>query len=87
MAVQCEGGGEEEVKTHFTTREGLYKLMSLSEYSKRPRVTYNGQSYIPVKVSFININDVSCYPNTMCFNIGKELYVYDYDGVRQVIKI
>ncbi len=34
------GGRGEEVKTQFMTREGLYKMMALSEYSRPNRVGY-----------------------------------------------
>lgn len=85
MAAQSEGGGKDDLKTHFATREGLYKLMPLSEYSKPTRVTYNGQANPPVKVSFVNVDDGSSSPDRLCFNVGRELYVYVYKGVRKVI--
>ncbi|XP_067680675.1 WD repeat-containing protein 20-like [Haliotis asinina] len=83
MAAQSEGGGRDELKTHFATREGTYKLMPLSEYSKPSRVAYNGQTNTPVKVSFVNVNDGSGSPDRICFNVGRELYVYVYKGVRK----
>lgn len=85
MAAQSEGGGKDDLKTHFVTREGLYKLMPLSEYSKPTRVAYNGQANPPVKVSFVNVDDGSSSPDRLCFNVGRELYVYVYKGVRKVI--
>lgn len=84
MAAQSEGGGKDDLKTHFVTREGLYKLMPLSEYSKPTRVGYNGQANPPVKVSFVNVDDGSSSPDRLCFNVGRELYVYVYKGVRKV---
>ncbi|XP_076463621.1 WD repeat-containing protein 20-like [Babylonia areolata] len=83
MAAQSEGGGKDDIKTHFGTREGLYKLMPLSEYSKPTRVAYNGQANPPVKVSFVNVDDGSSSPDRLCFNVGRELYVYVYKGVRK----
>ncbi|KAL8589722.1 hypothetical protein ACOMHN_027230 [Nucella lapillus] len=83
MAAQSEGGGKDDIKTHFSTREGLYKLMPLSEYSKPTRVAYNGQANPPVKVSFVNVDDGSSSPDRLCFNVGRELYVYVYKGVRK----
>ena len=84
MAV--EGGGKEmnEIKTQFTTREGVYKLLSHSEYSRPNRVPFNSQGSNPVKVSFVNVNDQSGNGERICFNVGRELYFYIYKGVRKV---
>lgn len=84
MAATGEGCGKEELKTHFITREGTYRLMPLSEYSKPTRVQYNGQTNTPVKVSFIDVDDGSGSPDRVCFNVGRELYFYVYKGVRKV---
>ena len=84
MAAQNEGGGKDEIKTQFATREGTYKLMTLSEYSRPNRVAYNGQGNTPVRVSFINVNDQSGTGDRVCFNVGRELYFYMYKGVRKV---
>lgn len=84
MASQSEGGGKEELKTHFVTREGTYKLMPLSEYSKPTRTPYNGQVNAPVKVSFINVNDGTGCPDRICFNVGRELYFHVYKNVKKV---
>ncbi|CAG5127405.1 unnamed protein product [Candidula unifasciata] len=83
MAAQSEGGGKDDIKTHFVTREGSYKLMHHSEYSKPSRVAFNGQTNTPVKVSFVDVNDGSSSPDRLCFNVGRELYVYVYKGVRK----
>ncbi|XP_002737159.1 WD repeat-containing protein 20-like [Saccoglossus kowalevskii] len=80
--MAAEGGGKDEVKTQFTTREGTYKLMTLSEYSRPNRVPYSAQSCNPVKVSFINVKDPSG-GDRICFNVGKELYFYIYKGIRK----
>lgn len=85
MAAQSEGGGKEEIKTQFITREGTYKLMTLSEYSRPNRVTYNGQGSTPVRVSFVSLNDKSEPNDRICFNVGRELYFYTYKGVRKVM--
>lgn len=84
MASQSEGGGKDDIKTHFVTREGTYKLMPLSEYSKPTRVPYNGQTNTPSRVTFINVNDGSPSPDRICFNVGRELYFYVYKGVKKV---
>ncbi|XP_028833712.1 WD repeat-containing protein 20 isoform X1 [Denticeps clupeoides] len=83
--MAAEGGGKEmnEIKTQFTTREGAYKLLSHSEYSRPNRVPFNSQGSNPVKVSFVNVNDQSGNGDRICFNVGRELYFYIYKGVRK----
>ena len=47
------GGGRDELKTQFMTREGTYHLMTLAEYSRPNRVGYANQAAncnAPVKV-------------------------------------
>ena len=84
--MAAEGGGKEmnEIKTQFTTREGSYKLLTHSEYSRPNRVPFNSQGSNPVKVSFVNVNDQSGNGDRICFNVGRELYFYIYKGVRKV---
>ncbi|XP_045058084.1 WD repeat-containing protein 20 isoform X6 [Desmodus rotundus] len=83
--MAAEGGGKEmnEIKTQFTTREGLYKLLPHSEYSRPNRVPFNSQGSNPVRVSFVNLNDQSGNGDRLCFNVGRELYFYIYKGVRK----
>ncbi|XP_042602219.1 WD repeat-containing protein 20-like [Cyprinus carpio] len=83
--MAAEGGGKEanEIKTQFSTREGVYKLLPNSEYSRPNRVPFNSQGSNPVKVSFVNVNDQSGTGERICFNVGRELYFYIYKGVRK----
>ena len=84
MAVQ-DGGGKDELKTQFITREGTYRLMTLSEYSRPNRVGYtNTQGNAAVRVSFVTLPDSSGNGDRICFNLGRELYVYVYKGVKKV---
>lgn len=48
-----------DVKTHFVTREGTYRLMTLSEYSRPNRVGYQPQGQTPpqVRVSLVSLPD------------------------------
>lgn len=66
MAVQGDGGSKEEIKTQFSTIEGLYKLLPLPEYSRPNRVVYNNSGTSntspPVKVSFICLPDTNHKP-------------------------
>ncbi|VDO28438.1 unnamed protein product [Haemonchus placei] len=103
---------KEELKTHFTTREGSYKLMTMAEYSRPNRVPMNqviqpGTANVagaPVRVSFLSLNGINKSPSPrteeqddfdcdenyredlatadrICFNVGRELYVYLYKGI------
>ncbi|KAA0711682.1 WD repeat-containing protein 20 [Triplophysa tibetana] len=83
--MAAEGGGKEmnEIKSQFSTREGAYRLLTHSEYSRPNRVPFNSQGSNPVRVSFVNVNDQSGNGDRICFNVGRELYFYIYKGVRK----
>ncbi|XP_050685170.1 WD repeat-containing protein 20 [Leptidea sinapis] len=94
MAVQSDSGGKDDVKTQFVTREGTYRLMTLSEYSRPNRVGYtSGSGSSHVRVSLVSLPpgpgggapgaDVQASEERICFNHGKELYVYVYRGVKK----
>lgn len=84
MAAQCDSSGKDELKTQFITREGTYKLMTLGEYSRPNRVGFNAQANTPVKVSFVHLPDPCGNGDRICLNVGRELYVYMYKGVKKV---
>ncbi|XP_078287348.1 WD repeat-containing protein 20-like isoform X3 [Rhinoraja longicauda] len=84
--MAAEGGGKElnEIKSQFRTREGAYKLLSLSEYSRPNRVPLSAtQGTNPVRVSMVNVHDQSGSGDRICFNVGRELYLYLYRGPRK----
>ncbi|XP_068619016.1 WD repeat-containing protein 20 [Battus philenor] len=94
MAVQSDSGGKDDVKTQFVTREGTYRLMTLSEYSRPNRVGYtSGSGSTHVRVSLVSLppgpgggapgSDGQGADDRICFNHGKELYVYVYRGVKK----
>ncbi|XP_049287397.1 WD repeat-containing protein 20 isoform X2 [Anopheles funestus] len=134
MAVQLDNSGKDDLKTQFATREGEYRLMTLSEYSRPNRVGYqNNQSSPQVRVSIVSLpspppppiggggqlagatnstNSTNSNSNSItlpkqqsfsnglehqtasgystpvggdriCFNYGKELYVYSYRGAKK----
>lgn len=96
MAVQPDSGGKDDVKTQFVTREGTYRLMTLSEYSRPNRVGYtSGAGSSHVRVSLVSLppgpgngapgSDGQGSDDRICFNHGKELYVYVYRGVKKVL--
>lgn len=56
MAVQLDQNGKDDLKTQFSTREGTYRLMTLSEYSRPNRVGYQTNQNNPqVRVSLITL--------------------------------
>ena len=73
-----------EIKKSFITKEGYYKLMDLSEYSRPNKVPYSVQQCHPVRVSFVTVKDQGGCNDRVAFNIGRELYFYIYKGVRKV---
>ncbi|XP_053681969.1 WD repeat-containing protein 20 [Sabethes cyaneus] len=133
MSVQLvDSSGKDDLKTQFVTREGEYRLMTLSEYSRPNRVGYqNNQSNPQVRVSLVTLpsqlthqnqasvgsysgnksttgtgitttaqhtNHLEQVPSAInglsqtstslggdriCFNYGKELYVYAYRGIKK----
>ncbi|XP_045527326.1 WD repeat-containing protein 20 [Pieris brassicae] len=91
MAVQSDSGGKDDVKTQFVTREGTYRLMTLSEYSRPNRVGYtSGSGSTHVRVSLVTLppgaapgSDGPTSEDRICFNHGKELYVYVYKGIKK----
>lgn len=98
MAVQADSGGKDDVKTQFVTREGTYRLMTLSEYSRPNRVGYtSGSGSGHVRVSLVALPPAPAPPappadahssdDRICFNHGKELYVYVYRGIKKVTYI
>jgi WD repeat-containing protein 20 len=51
-----ENAKMDELKTQFITREGCYRLLSLSEYSRPNRVGYQSNQNSPqVRVSFVSL--------------------------------
>ncbi|VDN34230.1 unnamed protein product, partial [Gongylonema pulchrum] len=119
---------KEDLKTHFVTREGVYRQMTLSEYSRPNRVSLNqggnNVGTVPVRVSFLSLRatasgsrqavdnvlvngdipplhraaagtdsevnrsdvyssaysdpDFCASTDRICFNVGRELYVFVY---------
>lgn len=131
MAVQHDPNGKDDLKTQFITREGIYRLMTLSEYSRPNRVGYTSNQsspqvrvsivslpttpitalcnspsaaqlmqqqqpppplshnlpQIPISSSSLNNGQEPIIPggDRICFNYGKEIFVYAYRGIKKVI--
>lgn len=77
----------DNLKVSFATREGVYRVMVGSEYRPNRIGSYatTPQTNTPVKVSFISSNDsLGQTVDRICFNIGRELFVFNYKGVKKV---
>lgn len=81
-----------DIRCQFVTREGTYKLLNHSEYARPTRLpmtngTASTNSNLPVKVSLVRSKDAetNAVDDRLCFNIGKEIYVYPYNGIKKVI--
>ena len=76
----------DDIRTHFRTREGIYRLMKLSEYSRPTRSPPNGPNTTPFRIAFVSAPDTynRRVDDLLAFIVGKELYVYYYNGVRKV---
>lgn len=84
MSMSLDGGCKEQLKTQFVTREGTYKLLTLATYSRPNRIGYNVQTNTAVHVSFVSYSDSNGNDDRICFNIGRELYVFFYKGTKKV---
>lgn len=66
MAAQLDPNVKDDLKTQFVTREGTYRLLTLSEYSRPNRVGYNtNQSSPQVRVSIVSLPNNNSCPNTI----------------------
>ncbi|XP_017092823.2 WD repeat-containing protein 20 [Drosophila bipectinata] len=56
MANQLDANVKDDLKTQFVTREGTYRLLTLSEYSRPNRVGYSSNQSSPqVRVSIVTL--------------------------------
>lgn len=84
MSMSLDGSSSDQLKTQFVTREGVYKLLTLATYSRPNRIGYNVQANTSVHVSFVTYSDSNGHDDRICFNIGRELYVFFYKGTKKV---
>lgn len=63
--------GKDDLKTQFVTREGTYRLITLSEYSRPNRVGYQSNQNNPqVRVSLLPAKPNSTDAIKSTFNVG-----------------
>jgi len=89
MALDNVIGREDSVKLHFTTREGRYKQMHLSEefYGKNLQYTSSqgpASTSTPVKTSFVKIRNGKEEQECICLTIGRELFYFLHKAIQQV---
>uniref|UniRef100_W5NAL1 DM1 locus, WD repeat containing n=1 Tax=Lepisosteus oculatus TaxID=7918 RepID=W5NAL1_LEPOC len=77
-----------EIKSQFRTREGFYKLLTLSDSQQRGGLP-RGPSAGPVRVSMVKLQpeDPSEESERVCFNIGRELYFYTYTNIKKAVDL
>ncbi|KAE9549628.1 hypothetical protein FO519_007169 [Halicephalobus sp. NKZ332] len=95
---QIEQVPKEEIRSHFTTTEGIYKKMTVATYSRPNKTSIvnagtNAVPNCPVRVSFVSIpspaqcncsdenNQRPFCSEKICFNVGRELFVFDYVSI------
>ncbi|XP_071776066.1 WD repeat-containing protein 20 isoform X4 [Centroberyx gerrardi] len=82
-----------EIKSQFRTREGFYKLLTLSDSQQRgglPRANSSPAGFLPpVRVSMVKLQpeDPSEESERVCFNIGRELYFYTYTNIKKAVDL
>jgi len=88
--AQDNAGKNNQVKSHFTTREGKYKIMHLAEsfYGKTPQYSSSQQTVTasnstPVKTSFVKIDNGNGEEDCICLTIGRELFYFLHKAIQQ----
>uniref|UniRef100_A0A8C2WUA3 DM1 locus, WD repeat containing n=1 Tax=Cyclopterus lumpus TaxID=8103 RepID=A0A8C2WUA3_CYCLU len=81
--MEVNGGDINEIKSQFRTREGFYKLLTLSDSQQRAGFLP------PVRVSMVKLQpeDPGEESERVCFNIGRELYFYTYTNIKKAIDL
>lgn len=89
MAAAAAGKAQHgnEVKTQFCTKEGVYRVLKLSDYSRPIRLPNNSPSNIPVRLSFVTLKGGPDgeSEDKIAFNVGRDMYFYNFRGVKKVI--
>jgi hypothetical protein len=76
-----------DLKTHFTTREGLYILMDRPNFDRIARSQCQSQHFPPMKVSFLSLKkggDDSPSEERVLFNAGRDLLFFPFNGLNKV---
>ncbi|XP_065061474.1 WD repeat-containing protein 20-like isoform X1 [Rhopilema esculentum] len=74
---------QNEVKTQFCTKEGCYKLLQLSDYSRPLRPSSGPPNNVPVRLSFVTVKDGTECEDKIAFNIGRDMYFSNFRGIKK----
>ena len=78
-------GYDGEVKTHFFTKEGEYRLLQEAVFSRPSRVPFYTVPTVPVRLSFVTLNNSDGADDRVVFNVDKEVYFFTFCGADEVI--
>ena len=73
-----------EVRTEFSTKEGIYKNIKALEYCRPNKQALFGKELQPVQVSIASCKDKSRVLEWILFNAGREIYLYNFTGLGEV---
>ncbi len=73
-----------DVRNEFSTKEGVYRNVRVSEHCRPSRQPLFGKELSQVQVSFVSCKDKDGLKEWMVFNAAKELYFYPFEGVGKV---
>jgi hypothetical protein len=75
---------KDDLKTQFQAREGIYRLLNLSEYSRPNRVGYQSNQNSPqVRVSFVSLPQNSAA--TQNYSIQQQQQHSSEKGMKKII--
>lgn len=83
-ASKYPSGVQSDIRTSFTTKEGGYRVVMASTYSRPSRQPLAGKELSQVHVSFVSCKDQEGHSDWVVFNAGRELYFYTFEGVGRV---
>ena len=75
-----------EIKTQFCTKEGCYRALKLSDYSRPIRLANNTPNSIPVRLSFVTLKggtEGDC-EDKIAFNVGRDMFFFNFRGAKKV---
>ena len=86
MATSTNPRHSTEIRTQFSTKEGVYRNAKASEHCRPSRQPLFGKELSPVQISLVSCKAQDGVYEWIAFNSGKELYFYRFDGVGKVSK-
>lgn len=87
MAGFDSRGRSNDLKTHFSTREGQYAQMDRPSFDRIIRTQCPTQHYPPMKLSFLSLKkggEISTTEERLLFNAGRDLLFFPFYGLNKV---